>query len=46
VNGGSILGPGGAAALAQLDTTPANINLTSQSCPVSSTFGAPTDLVD
>lgn len=44
VNGGSILGPGGAAALAQLDTTAAYISLAGQSCPVSNTFAVPTDL--
>jgi uncharacterized repeat protein (TIGR01451 family) len=44
VSGGAILGPGGAAGLAQLDTTAAYIGLASQICPVSNTFGVPTDL--
>lgn len=44
VSGGSILGPGGSAALAQLDTTAAYISLAGQICPVSNTFGVPTDL--
>ena len=41
---GSILGPGGLAALAQLANTAAYGNLASQTCPVSNTFGVPTDL--
>ena len=41
---GTITGPGGAAALAQLATTAAYINLASQACPLSNTFGVPTDL--
>lgn len=42
--GGAILGPGGDAALAQLATTAAYINLAGQACPVSNTFAVPTDL--
>lgn len=39
---GTITGPGGAAALAQLATTAAYVNLAGQTCPVSNTFGVPT----
>ena len=41
---GTILGPGGVALQAQTDTTAAYVNLAGQSCPVSNTFGVPTDL--
>ena len=44
LNEGTILGPGGEAALAQLATTAAYLNLAGQACPVSNTFAVPTDL--